>query len=66
VSLFVGLDVGTQGVKLVAYDPEIRRVVASLGSTLDLIAGEDGSREQRAEWWTTAIRACFAALEPAQ
>jgi xylulokinase len=66
VSLFVGLDVGTQGVKLVAYDPEIRRVVASLGSPLALIAGEDGSREQRAEWWTTAIRACFAALEPAQ
>jgi len=66
VSLFVGLDVGTQGVKLVAYDPEIRSVVASHGSTLDLMAGDDGSREQRAEWWTIAIRACFAALQPAQ
>lgn len=66
MSLFVGLDVGTQSVKLVAYDPETRRVVASHGSPLDLIAGDDGSREQRAEWWTAAIRACFAALEPAQ
>jgi len=66
VSLCVGLDVGTQSVKLVAYDPEVRQVVATHGRPLDLIVGDDGSREQRAEWWTTAIESCFAALEPAQ
>jgi xylulokinase len=66
MSLFIGLDVGTQSVKLVAYDPEAHRVVATHGQPLELIAGNDGSREQRAEWWIDAIRACFARLEPAQ
>jgi len=63
--LFVGLDVGTQSVKLVAYDPQARTIVASHGQPLELMAGDDGSREQRAEWWIDAIRACFAKLEPA-
>ena len=66
MSLFVGLDVGTQGVKLVAYDPDRRKVVAAHERPLELIAGDDGSREQRAEWWIDAIRACFARLETAQ
>lgn len=66
MSLFVGLDVGTQSVKLVAYDPQTRRVVATRGQPLELIAGDDGSREQQAQWWIDAIRACFAKLEPAQ
>ena len=65
MSLFVGLDVGTQSVKLVAYDPAARSVVAVHGQALELIAGDDGSREQKAEWWVEAIRACFAKMEPA-
>lgn len=64
--LFVGLDVGTQSVKLVAYDPDTCAVVASHGQPLELIAGDDGSREQHAQWWIDAIRACFARLEPVQ
>src|SRR5690606_32797212 len=43
-----------------------RKVVAAHERPLELIAGDDGSREQRAEWWIDAIRACFARLEPAQ
>jgi xylulokinase len=64
--LVVGLDVGTQSVKLVAYDRDACTVVAAQGQPLELIAGDDGSREQRAEWWIEAIRVCFARLEPAQ
>ena len=66
MSLFVGLDVGTQSVKLVAYDPALREVVATQGVALELISGDDGSREQHAQWWIDAIRACFSRLEPAQ
>jgi len=66
MSLVVGIDVGTQSVKLIAYDPAARKVVAAHGQALQLIAHDDGSREQRAEWWIDAIRACFAKLEPAQ
>ncbi|MCR6684737.1 FGGY family carbohydrate kinase, partial [Pseudoxanthomonas sp.] len=65
MSLYVGLDVGTQSVKLVAYDPETRQVAATLGQPLELASGDDGSREQRAEWWIEAIRSCFSRLEPA-
>lgn len=65
MSLVVGLDVGTQSVKLLAYDAALCRVVASHGRPLELIAGDDGSREQEAGWWLDAIRACFAELEPA-
>ena len=65
MSLYVGLDVGTQSVKLVAYDPEARQVAATIGHALELASGDDGSREQRAEWWIEAIRSCFAQLDPA-
>ncbi|WP_130620664.1 xylulokinase [Dyella amyloliquefaciens] len=65
MSLVVGLDVGTQSVKLVAYDAAARRVVSTHGHPLELIAGDDGSREQQAQWWIDAIRACFAKLDPA-
>jgi len=66
MSLVIGLDVGTQSVKLVAYDHAARSVVATHSQALELIAHDDGSREQHAAWWIDAIRACFAKLEPAQ
>src|ERR1700761_9239121 len=65
MGLVVGLDVGTQSVKLVAYDAQTRRVVSTHGHPLELIAGEDGSREQKAEWWIDAIRTCFSKLDAA-
>jgi xylulokinase len=64
MGLAVGLDVGTQGVKLVAYDPDARCIVATQGRALELIADADGTREQHPEWWIEAIRACFTALGP--
>jgi len=66
MTLMIGLDVGTQSVKLAAYDPEAGRVVAERAQPLQLLAADDGSREQHAHWWIDAIRACFAGLEPAQ
>lgn len=64
MSLVVGLDVGTQSVKLVAYDFAARRVVETHGFPLKLMAEDDGSREQRAWWWIDAIRNCFSKLAP--
>lgn len=66
MSLFIGLDLGTQSVKLVALDIESRRIVATHGKPLQLIAADDGSREQLAQWWIDGVRDCFAMLEPAQ
>ena len=64
MSLAVGLDVGTQSVKLIAYDADSRQIVATQGLPLELIAADDGTREQRAEWWIAAIRACFTRVDP--
>jgi xylulokinase len=64
--LYVGLDVGSQSVKLLAYDPDARQVTATHSAPLQMSAGDDGSREQRAEWWLDAIRTCFARLAAEQ
>jgi xylulokinase len=64
MSLVIGIDAGTQSVKLVAYDPANRRILATHGQALELIARDDGCREQRPEWWIEAIRICFAKLDP--
>ncbi|ULU23463.1 xylulokinase [Dyella terrae] len=62
MNLVAGIDVGTQSVKLVVYDMDSRCVVAAHGQSIELIAGEDGSREQIAEWWIDAVRTCLAKL----
>ncbi|WP_267117735.1 FGGY family carbohydrate kinase, partial [Xanthomonas sacchari] len=66
MSLYIGLDVGTQSVKLLAYDADSRQVVATHGHALDLISRDDGTREQQAQWWIDGIVACFAALSAEQ
>ncbi|RBL00304.1 xylulokinase, partial [Xanthomonas oryzae pv. oryzae] len=63
MSLYVGLDVGTQSVKLVAYDPQDRAVVATIAAPMELISRDDGTREQQAQWWIDGIVHCFAQLE---
>lgn len=63
MSLVAGLDVGTQSIKLIVYDPSAQRVVAVCGHPLELMTGSDGRREQRAQWWIDAIVACFARLD---
>jgi len=55
----IGVDVGTQGVKLLLYDPDQRRIVDIFSAPLDLISRGDGSREQLAEWWIEAFHQCL-------
>ncbi|WP_250458726.1 xylulokinase [Microbulbifer litoralis] len=62
MSVFLGIDAGTQSVKLLAFDAD-RGEVAHVSSTaLELDSRADGSREQRAEWWLAALRQCMAKL----
>ena len=65
MTFVAGIDAGTQSIKLVVYDPERRQVVATTGAPLELISGDDGSREQHAAWWLDGVRACFAQLDAA-
>ncbi|HBK46187.1 MAG TPA: xylulokinase, partial [Xanthomonadaceae bacterium] len=66
MSLYAGLDVGTQSVKLVVYDPAQRQVVATMAAPMALTSREDGTREQQASWWIEGVVACFAGLSSAQ
>jgi xylulokinase len=66
MSLYVGLDVGTQSVKLLAYDPALGEVVATVSKPMQLVSHDDGTREQVAQWWTDGIAACFARLTAEQ
>ena len=52
----LGIDLGTQHVKVVFYDVDERGVVASESAALDIYLGEQGQAEQQAHWWTNALR----------
>ncbi len=59
----LGIDIGTQSVKVVFYDFEAGRI-ASIGSApLDLCQTDDGAAEQRAEWWIEALQKATASVD---
>ena len=57
-----GIDLGTQSCKVILYDYEARKIVLSSQAAIELIAENDGTREQKAEWFTEALKNCFAAF----
>lgn len=62
MTIHAGIDAGTQSLKVVLYDAAAREIVASASEPLELIGGEDGSREQHPVDWVRAMRACFERL----
>jgi xylulokinase len=64
MSLVCGIDLGTQSCKVILYDTAAHKICAQASHAIDLIAENDGTREQKAEWYDQALTACFAALDP--
>jgi len=62
MQVVVGLDTGTQSTKVLAYDVETRRALASVSAPHAIIQREDGTSEQEAVWYLDAIRSCFSQL----
>ncbi len=60
----VGIDLGTQSLKVVFYDFSAREIVASESATLDLYQSEDGTAEQQAQWWLNALRETLSRVDP--
>ncbi|MDR0708614.1 MAG: xylulokinase, partial [Spirochaetaceae bacterium] len=58
-----GIDLGTQSCKVVIYDFEKKAVLARAQTPVDIIAENDGTREQKAEWYDEALLKSFAALD---
>ena len=57
-----GIDLGTQSCKVVLYDYEAKKIAASSSAAIELIAENDGTREQKAQWYEDALKSCFGAL----
>ena len=54
-----GIDLGTQSCKLIVYDYEKKAVTAQSQAPINIIANNDGTREQKAEWYDEAVKFCF-------
>ena len=57
-----GIDLGTQSCKIVLYDYEKKTIIETAQVPLDMIAANDGTREQKAEWYQQALKASFRKL----
>lgn len=64
MSIVLGIDIGTQSVKALFYDGEKQAVIAVATASLKLMSEADGSREQLAEWWISALAACLSEIDP--
>ncbi len=62
MSVYLGIDAGTQSVKVVAYDAQARQVLAQQARPLSLTATDDGGREQNAADWVQALVQAIQAL----
>ncbi|MBN2811087.1 MAG: xylulokinase [Spirochaetales bacterium] len=61
-----GIDMGTQSMKVILYDYESKKIVASAQEAIDLIAENDGTREQKVEWYDEALKKCFSSFSTEQ
>ena len=56
----LGIDLGTQSLKVVFYDYEARRVTATESAPLEVRRDDRGTAEQEAGWWLTALKTALA------
>ncbi len=61
-----GIDMGTQSIKVVLYDWESKKIVSKAQEPVDIIAENDGTREQKTEWYDSAMKKCFDAFSAEQ
>ena len=55
----LGIDLGTQSIKLVFYDYQTKEVVASSSSDLEVHRDGSGTAEQNVGDWLSALESCF-------
>lgn len=61
-----GIDMGTQSIKTVLYEWQTKKIIAKAQVPVALIAENDGTREQKTEWYEAALAECFAAFSAEQ
>lgn len=63
VKTIVGIDLGTQSTKVLFYDFENKKIIASASAPHQMITGDDGTREQEAQWWIDAAVIAFHEID---
>ena len=58
----LGIDLGTQSIKVVFYDYQQQSVVASAASPLAVDRNEFGAAEQNTADWLSALKQCFLSI----
>jgi len=58
----IGIDNGTQSTKVIFYDIESKTIVGTGKAPHDLISGDNGRREQKAQWWIEALDKAFSQI----
>jgi len=58
-----GIDLGTQSCKVIVYDYEKKTIAAQSASPIEMIAENDGTREQKTEWYDAALKTCFNKID---
>ena len=61
----MGIDNGTQSTKVIIYDYENKKTISVTAAPHDIITDSHGTREQKAEWWITALKECLKDVDPA-
>ncbi len=61
----LGIDLGTQSLKVIFYDYESRVVAAAAAAPLEVRRDEHGTAEQEAGWWLTALKLALDRVPPA-
>ncbi len=59
----VGIDLGTQALKLVFYDVDRREVAAVESAPLELHQDKSGTAEQQTHWWLSALKTAFSRVD---
>jgi xylulokinase len=59
----VGIDLGTQSLKVVFYDFAAREILASQSAPLDLYQNDSGTAEQQAHWWLKALTEVMSRID---
>lgn len=55
----MGVDLGTQSIKIIIYNFETREIITTKSQSYSLISKEDGSMEQQASWWIDGFIKCL-------
>ncbi|MCL2264926.1 MAG: xylulokinase [Treponema sp.] len=58
-----GIDLGTQSCKLIIYDYEKKSIIAQSSAPVEIIAQNDGTREQKTEWYDAVLKFCFDKID---